>query len=217
MGRRLLEKGGWTEGDPLGPRQRPGAITDPIELDGQNPNTKRGLGYHGEKLQHSKRDTSERMPPPSFIPGRSRAGKFWGPRSGEPQASHSPFYPQFAFNLRDKRFVERTKQVRQRAVPGPDDGIVITTAYDRPLDVDVQDDFLRTRHPTALKHRSQPSRGISTRYHRSRLGDDSGVAVEKGTASREHSSASALHLSSVKFVRGGLLRPEAENSSEQDV
>ncbi|XP_039595676.1 G patch domain-containing protein 3 [Polypterus senegalus] len=48
IGRRLMEKQGWKEGCGLGHSQ-PG-ITEALENDGQHPRCKRGLGYHGEKL-----------------------------------------------------------------------------------------------------------------------------------------------------------------------
>ncbi|KAJ8340804.1 hypothetical protein SKAU_G00330950 [Synaphobranchus kaupii] len=48
MGRRLMERQGWREGDGLGQSQagRPEAL----ESEGQHPRCKRGFGYHGEKL-----------------------------------------------------------------------------------------------------------------------------------------------------------------------
>ncbi|XP_063309526.1 G patch domain-containing protein 3 [Pelobates fuscus] len=49
IGRRLMERHGWTEGTGLGARGA--GMTDALENDGQNPKCKRGLGYHGEKLQ----------------------------------------------------------------------------------------------------------------------------------------------------------------------
>lgn len=48
FGRRLMEKQGWKDGEGLGSSQ-PG-ISEALENEGQNPNCKRGFGYHGEKL-----------------------------------------------------------------------------------------------------------------------------------------------------------------------
>ncbi|XP_038613957.1 LOW QUALITY PROTEIN: G patch domain-containing protein 3 [Tachyglossus aculeatus] len=49
IGRRLMERQGWAEGQGLGSTNlgRPEAL----DGDGQDPRCKRGLGYHGEKLQ----------------------------------------------------------------------------------------------------------------------------------------------------------------------
>ncbi|XP_019946755.2 G patch domain-containing protein 3 [Paralichthys olivaceus] len=48
FGRRLMEKQGWTDGEGLGNSQT--GIAEALESEGQNPNCKRGFGYHGEKL-----------------------------------------------------------------------------------------------------------------------------------------------------------------------
>ncbi|XP_056618611.1 G patch domain-containing protein 3 [Triplophysa dalaica] len=48
VGRRLMEKQGWKDGEGLGNSQ-PG-IFEALESEGQHPNCKRGFGYHGEKL-----------------------------------------------------------------------------------------------------------------------------------------------------------------------
>ncbi|KAF4076148.1 hypothetical protein AMELA_G00227090 [Ameiurus melas] len=48
VGRRLMEKRGWKDGDGLG-HSRSG-ISEALENEGQHPNCKRGFGYHGEKL-----------------------------------------------------------------------------------------------------------------------------------------------------------------------
>ncbi|XP_068125337.1 G patch domain-containing protein 3 [Hyperolius riggenbachi] len=48
VGRRLLERQGWTEGTGLGASGS--GIPDALENEGQNPKCKRGLGYHGKKL-----------------------------------------------------------------------------------------------------------------------------------------------------------------------
>uniref|UniRef100_A0A8D0DGR5 G-patch domain containing 3 n=1 Tax=Salvator merianae TaxID=96440 RepID=A0A8D0DGR5_SALMN len=49
IGRKLMEKQGWTEGLGLGSSNS--GIPEALDNDGQNPKCKRGLGYHGEKLQ----------------------------------------------------------------------------------------------------------------------------------------------------------------------
>ncbi|KAM8977425.1 G patch domain-containing protein 3 [Pelodytes ibericus] len=49
IGRRLMERQGWTEGSGLGAKGA--GMPDALENEGQNPKCKRGLGYHGEKLQ----------------------------------------------------------------------------------------------------------------------------------------------------------------------
>ncbi|XP_076136674.1 G patch domain-containing protein 3 [Alosa pseudoharengus] len=48
VGRRVMEKQGWREGDRLGHSQV--GLADALENEGQHPNCKRGFGYHGEKL-----------------------------------------------------------------------------------------------------------------------------------------------------------------------
>ncbi|XP_066534125.1 G patch domain-containing protein 3 [Hoplias malabaricus] len=48
VGRRLMEKQGWRDGDGLG--QSCSGISEALENEGQDPNCKRGFGYHGEKL-----------------------------------------------------------------------------------------------------------------------------------------------------------------------
>nr|XP_055067572.1 G patch domain-containing protein 3 [Misgurnus anguillicaudatus] len=48
VGRRVMEKQGWREGEGLG-SSRPG-MSEALENEGQHPNCKRGFGYHGEKL-----------------------------------------------------------------------------------------------------------------------------------------------------------------------
>nr|XP_026694501.1 G patch domain-containing protein 3 [Ciona intestinalis] len=74
-------------------------------------------------------------------------------RSGEPLASSSHFFPQFRSNIsrisKNRRFSGRN---RKQAVPGTD-GIVITTIYDEPLDVDLEPGLLRSAHSGAMKRR----------------------------------------------------------------
>nr|DBA33748.1 TPA: hypothetical protein GDO54_001387 [Pyxicephalus adspersus] len=48
VGRRLLERQGWSEGTGLGASGS--GIPEALENEGQHPKCKRGLGYHGEKL-----------------------------------------------------------------------------------------------------------------------------------------------------------------------
>ncbi|CAN9513948.1 unnamed protein product [Ophioblennius macclurei] len=48
VGRRVMEKQGWKDGEGLGSSQA--GIPDALENEGQHPNCKRGFGYHGEKL-----------------------------------------------------------------------------------------------------------------------------------------------------------------------
>lgn len=43
-----MEKQGWTDGKGLGSSQT--GMPEALENEGQHPNCKRGLGYHGEKL-----------------------------------------------------------------------------------------------------------------------------------------------------------------------
>lgn len=195
-----MEKDGWKDGDPLGPQQRDGAITDPIELEGRNPKVKRGLGYHGEKLTRPSTSRDSSTPSTNHLP--SKLNKLWGPRSGEPLASHSPFFPQFAFNLPNNRFKERTTLSRTRATPGPDDGIVITTAYDRPLQIDSEEELLRSKNPNALKHRTIPSAGNSQSAPSLRHSiATEGLKYQKRLVER----STPFHLSAVKFVKGGVL------------
>ncbi|XP_061452868.1 G patch domain-containing protein 3 [Rhineura floridana] len=49
IGRKLMERQGWTEGLGLGSSNS--GMTEALDNEGQNPRCKRGLGYHGEKLQ----------------------------------------------------------------------------------------------------------------------------------------------------------------------
>ncbi|KAI1894935.1 hypothetical protein AGOR_G00120880 [Albula goreensis] len=49
VGRRLMERQGWRDGDGLG--QSRAGMPDALETEGQHPKCKRGFGYHGEKLR----------------------------------------------------------------------------------------------------------------------------------------------------------------------
>ncbi|XP_054855579.1 G patch domain-containing protein 3 [Eublepharis macularius] len=49
IGRKVMERQGWTEGLGLGSSNS--GMAEALENEGQNPKCKRGLGYHGEKLQ----------------------------------------------------------------------------------------------------------------------------------------------------------------------
>ncbi|XP_043117202.1 G patch domain-containing protein 3 [Puntigrus tetrazona] len=48
VGRRVMEKQGWRDGEGLGNSRR--GMPEALENEGQHPNCKRGFGYHGEKL-----------------------------------------------------------------------------------------------------------------------------------------------------------------------
>ncbi|XP_056330593.1 G patch domain-containing protein 3 [Danio aesculapii] len=48
VGRRLMEKQGWRDGEGLGNSQM--GMAEALENEGQHPHCKRGFGYHGEKL-----------------------------------------------------------------------------------------------------------------------------------------------------------------------
>ncbi|XP_074161793.1 G patch domain-containing protein 3 [Sminthopsis crassicaudata] len=49
IGRKVMERQGWAEGQGLG--SNCSGVAEALDNDGQNPKCKRGLGYHGEKLQ----------------------------------------------------------------------------------------------------------------------------------------------------------------------
>ncbi|XP_043848098.1 G patch domain-containing protein 3 [Dromiciops gliroides] len=49
IGRKVMERQGWAEGQGLG--SSCSGVAEALDNDGQNPKCKRGLGYHGEKLQ----------------------------------------------------------------------------------------------------------------------------------------------------------------------
>ncbi|KYO37059.1 G patch domain-containing protein 3 [Alligator mississippiensis] len=49
IGRKVLERQGWMEGQGLG--SSTSGMAEALDNEGQNPRCKRGLGYHGEKLQ----------------------------------------------------------------------------------------------------------------------------------------------------------------------
>lgn len=49
IGRKVMEQQGWAEGQGLG--SRCSGVPEALDSDGQHPRCKRGLGYHGEKLQ----------------------------------------------------------------------------------------------------------------------------------------------------------------------
>ncbi|XP_004478821.1 G patch domain-containing protein 3 isoform X1 [Dasypus novemcinctus] len=49
IGRKVMEQQGWAEGWGLG--SRCSGVPEALDSDGQHPRCKRGLGYHGEKLQ----------------------------------------------------------------------------------------------------------------------------------------------------------------------
>ncbi|KAJ8289321.1 hypothetical protein COCON_G00019800 [Conger conger] len=48
VGRRLMERQGWRDGDGLG--QSCTGLSEALETEGQHPKCRRGFGYHGEKL-----------------------------------------------------------------------------------------------------------------------------------------------------------------------
>ena len=48
VGGSLLKQSGWTKGSGIGRKMT--GVSEPVELDGQSPHCKRGLGYRGEKL-----------------------------------------------------------------------------------------------------------------------------------------------------------------------
>lgn len=49
IGRKVMERQGWAEGQGLG--SRCSGVPEALDGDGQHPRCKRGLGYHGERLQ----------------------------------------------------------------------------------------------------------------------------------------------------------------------
>ncbi|XP_045154859.1 G patch domain-containing protein 3 [Echinops telfairi] len=49
IGRKVMERHGWAEGRGLG--SRCSGVPEALDSEGQHPRCKRGLGYHGEKLQ----------------------------------------------------------------------------------------------------------------------------------------------------------------------
>ncbi|XP_003127767.4 GPN-loop GTPase 2 [Sus scrofa] len=49
IGRKVMERQGWAEGQGLG--SQCSGVPEALDSDGQHPRCKRGLGYHGEKLQ----------------------------------------------------------------------------------------------------------------------------------------------------------------------
>lgn len=214
VGRKLLEKGGWVEGDPLGPKVRSGAITDPIELEGQHPRLRKGLGYHGEKLlvkgeaNNGSNPKRCRIKVPKTIQKNADTGdklartetNFRGTRSVEPNASHSYHYPQFHFNLPFK-FKERTKAMRKAAIPGTEDGIVITTSYDEPLDIDGDEGLLRSIHPTALKHRSRCLKTNERTNLRQSLSNDERILERASVSSQVSQTASSCSINTSKLVR----------------
>uniref|UniRef100_UPI00398F0E59 G patch domain-containing protein 3 n=1 Tax=Pristiophorus japonicus TaxID=55135 RepID=UPI00398F0E59 len=50
IGRKVMEKQGWKDGQGLGSRSS--GLADALDNDGQNPKCKRGFGYHGERIQN---------------------------------------------------------------------------------------------------------------------------------------------------------------------
>jgi hypothetical protein len=54
LGRRLLEKSGWKEGDPIGNPARGGLVSPLDASDGKTPLDKTGIGFHGEKVDREK-------------------------------------------------------------------------------------------------------------------------------------------------------------------
>ncbi|MFT7800443.1 G patch domain-containing protein 3 [Arapaima gigas] len=61
VGRRVMERQGWKEGQGLGSSQL--GMAEALEGEGQHPKCKRGFGYHGEKLS-------------SFIPAKKQCSDF---------------------------------------------------------------------------------------------------------------------------------------------
>ncbi|KAK3582949.1 hypothetical protein CHS0354_019955 [Potamilus streckersoni] len=62
IGRKIMEKHGWTEGQGLG--SSVGGIADALENDGQHPRDKKGFGYHGKKINryvHQKKPAAKEV------------------------------------------------------------------------------------------------------------------------------------------------------------
>ncbi|CAK8690586.1 unnamed protein product [Clavelina lepadiformis] len=156
-GRHIMQKFGWEDGKTLGSGRVKG-LSEPIAAEGQSSRERKGFGYHGEKLQSS---SSSSTPGLSYYPHESKASSlkstfsnFPAHQSVEPLASHSYIFPQFRSNLSSVliHHKSRTREERRKLVPGSD-GIVLTTKYDDPLDIDVDNRLLRSQFPTALKRR----------------------------------------------------------------
>ena len=130
-----MTKFGWDDTQPLGTGNDDDAITEPVEANGQN--TKRGFGYHGEKIAAPSVNLTEkdvkRLTRTPVVNGSEPQH-----RIVEPLASHSYMFPQYHNNLTlgSRSYKERSARQRKRATPGTD-GIVLSTVYDEELDVDI--------------------------------------------------------------------------------
>ena len=234
FGRKMMKKMGWDDGQRLGSQTRKGLL-DPLEAEGQSSREKKGFGYHGEKLKrnpnpYGKRDSSTKETSAASTTfknvsegqntqsSRPKQRKLIEPsidfpkhKSGEPHASHSWIFPQFRSNLVSlyDRHEPMTSHTRTQLVPG-DDGVVITTAFDDPLDIDEDPGLLRSQHHAALKRRTfetDEKSQLMTQLTPVSTGSKLVVRFPDLHSSREISSSSnsyfssTLSYSSVKFVR----------------
>ena len=215
-----MEKMGWKDGQNLGPGKD--GLLEPLEAEGQSNKVKSGLGYHGEKIDRvtASASTAPRRSEQSSTTLGFRnvvsfktsnsvypGNQFPQQKTVEPLASHSYIFPQFRSNLTslyDKHLPFNNRE-RREAVPGID-GIVITTVFDDPLDVDRDSGILRSQHSCGLKRRQ--SSDTSNKYDAEPslipygTGSKLIKRVKKQTADYEKPDFSnAFTCSSIKFVR----------------
>jgi len=128
IGRRIMTRSGWDDSNPaLGSSEN--AIIHPIDANGQT--SRKGLGYIGKNLNLSAGTES-------FY---SRQHRYLEP---------IPNY--LASSSKSK-----LRQKDRRKLQPIEDGLVITTIYDEPLDIDLPCDVTRSQASTALKRRKDKS------------------------------------------------------------
>ena len=120
-----MTKCGWNDKNPaLG--HSSDAIINPVDANGQT--SRRGFGYHGEQLNLA-------------------AGSLH--RIHYPIPTHQM---PLSFGAAEDMARQRRRGERRKLEPGID-GIVITSVYDEPLDIDLPCDVTRSHVPTMLKRR----------------------------------------------------------------
>ena len=205
IGRKVMESLGWNETQTLGPDKR--GLMEPLEAEGQTSRDKMGLGYHGEKLVRS---VDVKKQAPVSCKTVDFGSELFRHKSVEPLASHSYIFPQFRNNLTNlyHRFAPRRATERMDLVPGSD-GIVISTVFDQPLQIDSDSGIMRSQQAGSLKCRKSDKKVNKTEGNAftstpvtsgSKLVKRSDSDVDAGQPSCLYKT-NILSYADVKFVR----------------
>lgn len=152
VGRKIMQSLGWSDTKPLGVRGD--GLVQPLTADGRSQTERSGLGYHGQKLSHVS-DVG------SFV--HSDFASYSGADKDRRVVKYKVLpTPTSLHSSQARRPLQRSNiagcgaTARTSLIPG-EDGIVLTTKYDPPLDIDRDQGALRSQLPSALKRRPQSS------------------------------------------------------------